>query len=111
MPGSQPHSASFPLPSAWASLLIRYWSVATPEPRPKHYAKQDSCAEGTSILGRRTDHDVQSPVRNLYCGAVRGTTESLPSRTSAESANSLLFLISARVTGLATARSALILTA
>src|SRR5579863_5033577 len=41
-----------------------------------------------------------SPVKNLYCSLLSGTTLSLPCRTSGESANSLLALTSASVTGL-----------
>src|ERR1700722_10208937 len=45
--------------------------------------------------------DVQRSVRNLYCPGVSGTTESLPCRTSGESAKSLFALISPSVMGLA----------
>src|SRR5882672_72697 len=50
------------------------------------------------------------PIKNPYCAAVSGTTLSLPCRTKGESANSLLALTSASVTGLFNAAPALILT-
>src|SRR5207248_2482920 len=53
----------------------------------------------------------QAPVRALYCALFRGTTESLPCRTSGESENREFDLISARETGLLKALPALILTA
>jgi len=49
-------------------------------------------------------------VRALYCAEVSGTTESLPSRTRGDSANSLLALICASVHGFAIGVPALILT-
>src|SRR2546427_3863808 len=53
----------------------------------------------------------QLPVKALYWALVKGTTESLPWRTRGEAANSGLDLISAKVTGFASAFPALILTA
>src|SRR5689334_15906230 len=41
----------------------------------------------------------QRSTRNLYCASLSGTTESLPCRSSGESPNSLLALISANVVG------------
>ena len=53
-------------------------------------------------FGSQRDGDnVQLPVNDLYCSGVRGTTESLPILTSGEAENSLLALIAARATGLA----------
>jgi hypothetical protein len=52
----------------------------------------------------------QAPVKSSYCAFVKGTTESLPIRTSGESAKSLFALISSSDTGLASAFPALITT-
>src|SRR6267154_617500 len=50
-----------------------------------------------------------APARNLYCVLVNGTAESLPWRTSGESANNLFDLTSASETGLGIGLPALIL--
>src|SRR5205807_7110741 len=52
----------------------------------------------------------QSPVRSLYCAVVSATTDRRPCLTRGESANSLLALISARLTGWAIGLPALIFT-
>src|SRR5579862_1784777 len=55
-------------------------------------------------------HETHLDVSHSYCSLLRGTTESLPWRSSGEFANNLLALISARVTGVASGLPALILT-
>jgi len=57
---------------------------------------QTNTPQGILTRKRSPNH---SPARNLYCPAFSGTTLSLPCRTSGESANSLLALTSASVTG------------
>src|ERR1700732_4243691 len=51
-----------------------------------------------------------SPVRNLNCASVSGTTLSLPCRASGDSVNNLFDLASARVTGFGFALPTLIFT-
>src|SRR5579864_1295291 len=55
-------------------------------------------------------HETHLDISHSYCSLPRGTTESLPWRSSGEFANNLLALISARVTGVASGLPALILT-
>src|ERR1700730_17095547 len=62
------------------------------------------------VGGSQAAPHYQGLVKAAYCSSVKGTTESLPCRTSGESANSLFALICARVTGLESALPALMVT-
>src|SRR5579872_6885034 len=83
--------------------------------RPQRYADLrgrtglDS-GEGQRTRKKESELGAHSPVRNLYCAELRGTTLSLPCRTSGESANDLFALTSPRVTGSPSAFPALTVT-
>src|ERR1700682_4225880 len=133
MPGAPRLSASSRSALVWVSSSTRRSSAATCT--PDAFEGRSLCLYGACVRVTRTrrpglrghwgcpspgqrpgptqgpeSFETHSPVRNLCCSLLSGTTLSLPCRTRGESANSLLAFTSASVTGLPSGFPALIFT-